>query len=153
MKSKFFALFFLIGILICSTACAAPKMLGIEGSDVASILKACSDLGIEEPQSTAIENGFSWHSEFFTINKVQVCYDIIANEDNAINEASFTMIDGDNGLFYFATFIFSDENAREDAWEFIKENYGSNADTTINDADVHLGVLGNMYTLRISVAQ
>lgn len=149
MKIKSFASLILLLLFLSSSACASEKLNGIKGSNISTILKACYDLGIEEPECNTIDGGFSWHSEFFTINKVQVCYDIVANTDNEIAEARFTMIGGDNGLFYFATFIFEDEKNKERAWNFVQENFGSDANLIIDDAEIRIGTLGTMNTLVI----
>lgn len=137
MKKVFLVLVALVLALLVFPAFAEnidTSTQGIAGSDVHALLDALEAFGIETPNPQTGEGKVLWTVRSADVNGVNCEYSILANENDEIISASFTMRGPDNGLFDVAAAMSYDTANPNVAASFIKSGLKNESAMTIGDA-------------------
>lgn len=118
------------------TAVPSPKIPGIGGSQAYDVIISLEENGVKRPETKTTEDGlFEWLSETVQFGDTFVTYEIHANENHEILDATFNMFGADNGFLSFAATLPYSCAEKEKAVQFVKEHMtGENASITIGDA-------------------
>ena len=113
-----------------------PKIPGIDGSNAYDPIIDLESKGIAKPKTVTTADGiFEWTSEDVWIGNTFVGYQIHANKDHEILDATFHMFGENNGFLVYAASLPYDAADKEKAAQFVADHMtGESASVTIGDA-------------------
>lgn len=113
-----------------------PDAPGIDGSQAYDVILSLEKLGITKPETKTTSDGlFEWSSNMAMIDGAVVSYEIHANKNHEILDATFIMSGKNNGFLNFAASLPFDAADKIEADKFISDHItGEPAAMTLGDA-------------------